>query len=43
VAAAVDIDKETESITVDKIAGKDDITIIVNLEKPVICWKCHDF
>jgi hypothetical protein len=26
-----DIDKETESITVDQIAGKDDITTILNL------------
>jgi hypothetical protein len=29
--AGADTDKETESITVDQIAGKDDITTISNL------------
>jgi hypothetical protein len=29
--AVDDIDKETESITVDQIVGKDDITAISNL------------
>jgi hypothetical protein len=31
IVAGADIDKETESITVDQIAGKDDITTILNL------------
>ena len=37
IVAGADIDKETESIAVDQIAGKDDITSILNLLKPVIC------
>jgi len=41
--AGADIGIETESITVGQIAGKDDITTIVSLEKPVICWRCHNF
>jgi hypothetical protein len=31
IVAGADIDKETESITVNQIAGKDDITTILNL------------
>jgi hypothetical protein len=31
IAAGADIDKGAESITVDQIAGKDDITTILNL------------
>ena len=36
--ACADIDKETENITVDQIAGKDDITDFLELCKSVICW-----